>query len=330
MKSLVDALPETMDAPYVFGMHPNANTFYLKNETRRLIELPPNGVFPLAVFWFPQGFFTAILQRHARKFAVPIHHLEFHFRVMRESFPTSRKSVLRRSGSVLSGSTMDLDAAASAEATTAQSTAGSTRRISGLATSAATESENGIYISGLHLEGAQWSDERQCLIDPQPGVMHHAMPVILVVPQVAATPAVGGSTASSKQDNHSSTPGSRTKALTPSFVTLKAESATESHPTTPNPPTGAAPPARALRPSISGVVAAASVAAIGTRLSSVGLAGAQHRYVCPVYKTPARKGTLSTTGTSTNFVLAMELACERPAEHYALNGAALVCNLSIQ
>ncbi|GLE05888.1 hypothetical protein PINS_up015069 [Pythium insidiosum] len=281
---------------------------------------PPNGSFPLSVFWFPQGFFTAILQRHARKFAVPIHHLEFHFRVMRESFgATPRRSLLRRTNSVLAGSSMDLDATLAAE-TAAAAAAGSTRRISALGA----EVEDGTYISGLHLEGAQWSDERQCLVDPQPGVMHHVMPVILVVPQVVTAAAAGAQPSSSRQEGGAqSTPGSRTKALTPSFVTLKADSAAEIHPT-PSAPTGAAPQSRVMRPSISGV------ASTTPRLSHIAPPGAQFRYVCPVYKTAARKGTLSTTGTSTNFVLAMELACERPAEHYALNGTALVCNLSIQ
>ncbi|KAE9095636.1 Dynein heavy chain 6, axonemal [Phytophthora fragariae] len=45
---------------------------------------PPHNAFPLSVFSFPQGLFTAILQRHARKHSIPIHFLDFQFRVLSE------------------------------------------------------------------------------------------------------------------------------------------------------------------------------------------------------------------------------------------------------
>ncbi|EQC26205.1 hypothetical protein SDRG_15942 [Saprolegnia diclina VS20] len=54
----------------------------------------------------------------------------------------------------------------------------------------------------------------------------------------------------------------------------------------------------------------------------------KEEYPCPVYKTSVRQGTLSTTGMSTNFVVAVYLPTRQNPDHWVLNGAAFLLNLN--
>lgn len=50
-------------------------------------------------------------------------------------------------------------------------------------------------------------------------------------------------------------------------------------------------------------------------------------YICPTYKTSERKGELSTTGISTNFVVAVEFLTNMPVRQFILHGAAMLLSL---
>lgn len=51
------------------------------------------------------------------------------------------------------------------------------------------------------------------------------------------------------------------------------------------------------------------------------------RYVCPLYRTAVRAGVLSTTGHSTNFVVAVLLPSKKEQSYWILQGTALLIEI---
>lgn len=52
------------------------------------------------------------------------------------------------------------------------------------------------------------------------------------------------------------------------------------------------------------------------------------QYTAPLYKTSERKGTLSTTGQSTNFVIGVQFPTKASPDVWVRRAAALLCNLN--
>ncbi len=53
-----------------------------------------------------------------------------------------------------------------------------------------------------------------------------------------------------------------------------------------------------------------------------------YMYQCPIYKTPTRAGSLSTTGHSTNHITDLQLPSNRPSDHWIRRGVALLTETS--
>ena len=55
--------------------------------------------------------------------------------------------------------------------------------------------------------------------------------------------------------------------------------------------------------------------------------GGVENYECPLYRTSARAGTLSSTGISTNFVTSVSLPSAQRSQFWVMRGVALLCQL---
>jgi dynein heavy chain len=166
--------------------------------------------------------------------------------------------------------------------------------------------DDGVYVYGLFIEGAHWDKGVHALVDQQSREMVEEFPMIHLLPvnnqqtkpTVAAPPPPAPDKVVADPATIPVTPKKTTRGIGTTPRT--------SHPISPKP----------------GIAAAAqAIIAATTEVPPPG------PYSCPVYKTRARAGTLSTTGHSTNFVFMASLPSTKPADHWVLRGAALICAL---
>jgi dynein heavy chain len=114
-------------------------------------EGPPN-LFWLAGMYFPQGFMTAVLQRHSRKTAIPIDTLAFQADVK-----TDMKN------SPLCPLAMKVDDEVADDFATP---------------------EDGVHVFGMFLQGARWNRSKGCIEDSINGELFTPLPIIWLEPIV--------------------------------------------------------------------------------------------------------------------------------------------------
>ncbi|KAI9203256.1 dynein heavy chain and region D6 of dynein motor-domain-containing protein [Polychytrium aggregatum] len=203
-------------------------------ELNQWIEHGQPASFWLSGFYFPQGFLTGVLQNHARKYNVPIDTLVFAYKVSDyedgESIRTTRNTGAAATPAAADGS--ESAPGSSGEYTSSQ---GNDEGIT-------YPDHDGVFVSGLFIEGARWDRDKRSLHDSFPMEMFSTMPLLRFIPT----------------------------QIPQADSTL---------------------------------------------------------YVCPLYKTSARAGTLSTTGQSTNFIVSINLPTSYPPAYWIAKGVALLCQL---
>eukprot|EP00106_Octopus_bimaculoides_P013835 XP_014781277.1 PREDICTED: dynein heavy chain 6, axonemal-like [Octopus bimaculoides] len=107
--------------------------------------------FWISGFFFPQGFLTAVLQNHSRKYQLPIDYLSFNFNVLHVQNPNEFRGSVKTETSVED-------------------------------TQPDTEKSDGVFIHGLFMEGFRWDKTEMHVIDSQPGEIHSPLPLLHLIP----------------------------------------------------------------------------------------------------------------------------------------------------
>jgi len=227
-------------------------------------------------FFFTQAFLTGTRQNFARKFTIPIDEVQFSFRVLSQ-----------QQEAAIDGKPSD-----------------------------------GAYTHGMFIDGAGWDADRLVLRESKPRELMAPMPTIHILPKRSQAIEENGER-SENADSDATDPspqsapnlageGGSLSPLVSSSVGVSASAASVggSNPDEARRDSGELTPSKRKRRRRASAPAGMVAAAVEMRQLT-----AQERaevcgeavYRCPLYKTSARHGMLSTTGHSTNFVLMFDL-----------------------
>ncbi|XP_075946793.1 dynein axonemal heavy chain 6 [Anarhichas minor] len=112
--------------------------------------------FWISGFFFPQGFLTAVLQNHARRYNLPIDELNFRFNLV----PVYRDqvSVCEALRALPNTTKLDMD-------------------------DELPQPEHGVLVHGMFMDSSRWDDSNMVIEDALPGVMNAMLPVVHFEPQ---------------------------------------------------------------------------------------------------------------------------------------------------
>ncbi|CAI9736985.1 dynein axonemal heavy chain 6-like [Octopus vulgaris] len=108
--------------------------------------------FWISGFFFPQGFLTAVLQNHSRKYQLPIDYLSFNFNVLSHAQNTNEFRESVKTETPVEDTQSDI------------------------------EKSDGVFIHGLFMEGFRWDKTEMHVIDSLPGEIHSPLPLLHLIP----------------------------------------------------------------------------------------------------------------------------------------------------
>jgi dynein heavy chain len=149
--------------------------------------------------------------------------------------------------------------------------------------------EFGAYIKGLFLEGASWDFQNECLSESHPKVLFSNAPVIWLKPCRVDELKTQGIIINNDPSVNLSNDINSNLIQNNNNNTFDTSN---------------------------------------TDITDQNIRKPKYFFECPVYRTTARRGILSTTGHSTNFVMSIRLPSVEPPQHWIERGVALICSLS--